>query len=383
MLYGVTFLICSGFVLATAYWLMAASLDGLAPVPAKVVASGPANPDGSVTLVDGRTVSAREYDIEARADRERRRAAAAAFRDSVLHALVTRGVLAILAVTPAAWVLCWFAAGRGLRPLHRMTAIARHIASTPTSDGLTARIALVGPQDEVHELADAFDGMLAKLDESFAAQRRFVANAAHELRTPLAIDRTVLEVALDNPATDAATLGHRLLITNQRQALVLDGLLALARAEQATLHMEPVDLAGAVRAALAAADESGLRTELSVEPAVVLGEPALLGLLVRNLVGNAIRYNVPGGWLAVSLVDGGDTVTLTVTNTGEQVPDAAVLFEPFRRGGAPRTDSASGSGLGLSIVRAVTLAHGGDVAASAREQGGLVVIVTLPSNDRR
>jgi signal transduction histidine kinase len=381
--YGLTFILCGAGLLAVAYALTGHALENVMPSPAKVIAIAPPNPDGSVHLEDGRTVSADEYRRELAEDQSRRQEAADTYRTGVLNAVLTRGFLGLAVVTPVALLLCWVTAGRALRPLRRMTGTVRRIAETPAPVGLATRIDITGPHDEVRELAVAFDAMLAKLDASFAAQRRFVANAAHELRTPLAIDRTVLEVSLDGPDPDIAGVRQRLLATNYRQSQMLDGLLALARAEQATLPLEPVDLAPVVLCEVSAAEGRGIKVETAVMPAVVSGEPTLLALLVRNLIGNGVKYNVPDGWLRVELARSGPDVLFTVANSGPVVVDSDVelLFVPFRRGGTDRTNATGGSGLGLSIVRAVTHAHRGSVSAVADDAGGLTVEVRLPALD--
>lgn len=158
---------------------------------------------------------------------------------------------------------------------------------------------------------------------------------------------------------------------------MLDGLLALARAEHQLPAPEPVELAALVEAEVAAADTAGLRVTRDLEPAVVDGEPTLLALLVRNLLHNAVRYNTPDGWLRVEVAARTGRAVLTVANSGPPVADVPRLFEPFRRGAGERTGSADGSGLGLSIVRAVARAHGGDVTAESGGDGGLTVRVVL------
>ena len=118
-------------------------------------------------------------------------------RDSALNTVLTQGAIALAVVSAAAIALGWLIAGRLLQPLHRITDTARRIAYAPAGgEALHERIALDGPDDEIKRLADTFDLMLARLDQSFDGQRRFIANASHELRTPLTLNRTLLEVAL-------------------------------------------------------------------------------------------------------------------------------------------------------------------------------------------
>jgi signal transduction histidine kinase len=275
----------------------------------------------------------------------------------------------------------WLMAGRTLRPLTEITATARRVADR----NLHERIGLSGPRDELRELADTFDDMLARLDASFDGQRRFVANASHELRTPLAVNRTLLEVAMGRPGAppELVDLGETLLEVNDRHERLIDGLLTLARSEQAVADPVPIDLAEVatrVHEQFASdARTAALSFDLGGTPAPTAGDPVLLERLAQNLVENAIRHNVEAGWVTVTTSSSVDHAVLTVANTGPVVPavEVARLFEPFRRL-TDRVGSAHGTGLGLSIVRSVARAHGGDVAAQPRAGGGLVVDVTLP-----
>ena len=304
-----------------------------------------------------------------------------------MDALLTQGGIALAVVSAAAIALGWLLAGRMLQPLHRVTDTARRITAAPAADrGLHERIALGGPADEVKELADTFDGMLARLDRAFDGQRRFIANASHELRTPLTVNRSLLEVALYRTEVPPETrlLGEALLETNTRQQQLLDGLLLLAHSEREVTERSYVDLADIVEHVAAQVAPGPVTVHTEPGEAPTSGNPALLERLVQNLVENGVRYNVPeGGWVRVASGPGPDgTVTVRVANTGPAVPpyDIPNLFEPFRRLGADRASVTSPSaGLGLSIVRAVARAHGGDVRAEPRDGGGLLVTATLPA----
>ncbi|MBU2669519.1 HAMP domain-containing protein [Actinoplanes bogorensis] len=302
-------------------------------------------------------------------------------RDETMSTLLSQGAVVLILVGAATIALGWLVAGRMLQPLQQITATARRIAEAPDADrGLHERIALTGPPDEIKELADTFDVMLARLDHSFDSQRRFIASASHELRTPLTLNRTLLEVAL---AHEAATeqvrqLGSTLLAINDRHGRLIDGLLLLAQSERPVVERSYVDLADIVDH-VAVSDSVKVLTE--PEEATVLGNPVLLERLVQNLVENGVRHNVgENGWVRVrtgTRLDG--WVVLEVSNSGPVIPryDVPGLFEPFHRYGAERLHSP-GAGLGLSIVRAVARAHGGDARADARDEGGLIVTVTLP-----
>ncbi|RIQ34866.1 sensor histidine kinase [Jiangella rhizosphaerae] len=311
-----------------------------------------------------------------------------ALQDAALDSLLTRGALALLAVGVVAAAAGWLVAGRALRPLVTITRTARRIARGGGARGLHERIALTGPDDEVKRLADTFDDMLEQLDRSFDGQRRFVANASHELRTPLALNRALVELAVTQPgaADETRRLGEALLAVNQRHERLIDGLLTLADSEHAVTDRSPVDLAevAAHVCRLAGPDAAlaGVRLRAGpLDPAPACGDPVLLERLAHNLVENAVRHNVAGGWLAVTTGTAPGGVRLTVENTGAEVPDYEVeaLFQPFRRLGDRRAGPDRGFGLGLSIVRAVARAHGGDATAAARPGGGLTVTVTLPA----
>ncbi|HEU4348811.1 MAG TPA: ATP-binding protein [Actinoplanes sp.] len=302
---------------------------------------------------------------------------AAETRDSALNTVLTQGGIALAVVSAAAIALGWLIAGRLLQPLHRITDTARRIAYAPAGgEGLHERIALAGPNDEIKRLADTFDLMLARLDQSFDGQRRFIANASHELRTPLTLNRTLLEVALspESVSPEVRQLGTTLLAINDRHARLIDGLLVLAQSERVVVERSYVDLADIVHHVAADAD-------LDVHEAPTLGDPVLLERLVQNLVENGRRHNVPdGGWVRVRTGAWDASVFLEVSNSGPLIPPYEVpsLFEPFRRLGADRVSGSAGAGLGLSIVRAVAHAHGGSARADARPEGGLIVTVTLP-----
>ena len=300
-------------------------------------------------------------------------------RDSALHTLLTQGGIALVVVSAAAIALGWLIAGRMLQPLHKITETAKRIADAPAA--LHERISLDGPQDEIKELADTFDVMLARLDDSFEGQRRFIASASHELRTPLTLNRTLLEVALTPPSVspEMRQLGTTLLEINDRHGRLIDGLLVLAQSEREVTERFYVDLADIVEHV---ASWSTFPLKVSAAPAAVVGNPVLLERLVQNLVENGVRYNAPSdGWVSVETgIRPDGAAILTVANTGPIIPRYEVpgLFEPFRRLGTERL-AAPGAGLGLSIVRAVARAHGGFVAAEPREGGGLIVTVTLPA----
>jgi signal transduction histidine kinase len=300
-------------------------------------------------------------------------------RRAALTTLFTQGGIALLLTLAAAAAIAWLIAGRALQPLQQITDTAARIAHD--GRGLHERIALEGPRDEVKRLADTFDQMLTRLDQSFDGQKRFVANASHELRTPLALNRALVELAITRPGAspDAQQLGEALLRVNERHERLIEGLLMLADSETELTQRANVDLADVAGHVLEMLPGNDLRLTRLLSPAPCTGDPVLLERLVQNLVENAFRHNVSPGWvrLETSTVDG--RARLVVSNSGLVVPkyELETIFLPFRRLGGERSSGNRGLGLGLSIVRAIATAHGGAVSAASRPGGGLIVTASL------
>jgi len=303
-------------------------------------------------------------------------------RSTLSGLLLVRYGLMLAALVVIAGGLAWLVAGRMLRPLRQITETARRI----TGEGLHERLALGGPADELTELGDTFDGMLARLEAAFTDQQLFAANAAHELRTPLAVMRAELDLLLTGPEPSPAEVREaaaRLRRTVLGAERLLERLLTLSRGILAPGDREPVALDQIARRGLAAVDEAADVQGLTIRPelgeARAYGDPWLLGELVGNLLDNAVKYNRPHGWIALDTRADGDHVVLEVSNSGQQLadPDLGGLLEPFRRADQPRIGNSSG--LGLSIVRAVVTAHAGELRLQALADGGLAVRVRLPA----
>jgi signal transduction histidine kinase len=380
LIYGGLFLLAGVVLLGVTYVLVSQQMRGNVLVAGRV---GPSElpvtpsplPPGAGPTVEFQTVA---------------RQVARDTRDSALQSLLTQGGIALGIVVVVAGGFGWLIAGRALQPLQRVTETARRIADAPAADrGLHERIGLKGPDDEIKNLADTFDVMLARLDNSFDGQRRFIANASHELRTPLTLNRALLEVAVHRrgASPEVRQLGETLLEINARHERLIDGLLLLARSENTIAERSYVDLADVAEHVVAQVPAGPVTVRAQAAEAPTTGSSVLLERLVQNLVENGVRHNVAeGGWVRVTTGTRPDgSVVLVVSNTGPVVPRYEVpgLFEPFRRLGADRLATAPGAGLGLSIVRAVARAHGGDVHAEPRDGGGLVVTVTLPGSERR
>jgi signal transduction histidine kinase len=304
-------------------------------------------------------------------------------RNEALHQLVVDYLLALAAMTIVSVATGWLLAGRALSPLRKITATAQRVSG----ENLGERIGLVGPADELKQLADTFDRMLGRLDSAFASQRHFVANSSHELRTPLAIMRTEVDVALADEDASVAELrgmGEAIRETIDRCERLIESLLVLARSEALTGREEPVDLAGLAADCItdmrARAEEAQIVMRLALEPAWARGEPRLLERMIANLIDNGIRHNILGGYLHVATSTTGATVRVVVQNGGAVISsaDAVALMEPFKR----VDRAATGFGLGLSIVRSVAAAHGGEAMLTAPPEGGVRIEITLPGTAR-
>jgi signal transduction histidine kinase len=299
------------------------------------------------------------------------------------HQLLVQSLIALAIMAVVSVGLGWLVAGRALRPLRTITTAARNISAS----NLHQRLALAGPDDELKELGDTFDALIARLDRSFQSQRQFVANASHELRTPLTLQHALLEAALLDPHQTLQGwrgAGARALAANQEQERLIAALLTLARSERGLSLREPFDLSVVAAEVLAGREadfaQRGLHLSANLDAAPTTGDPALAERLVANLVDNASRHNVRGGRVEVTTaVRGGDTV-LSVRNTGPIVAASEIdrLFEPFQRADVSRTSRDGGLGLGLSIVQAITVAHDATITAVAQPTGGLEIVVRFP-----
>lgn len=341
-------------------------------VVGRVVAALPQFPPGTFVEVNGELVDAS--------------AAATAIAAQGRQIVLVVGLIAFPLQVLAGAMLSWLLIGRTLRPLFTLTRTARLLSES----SLDRRIRLPGPRDEVADLSDTFDEMLDRLQAAFDAERRFVANASHELRTPLSVIRTEVEVTLADPEADIAQLremGEVVLEATEGANRLLTSLLVLARTQARGVSVrQEVDLAELVGPTLqvneAAIAERGLSVTVTAGPACVFGDPVLLGRLIGNLVENAVRHNVSGGWITVTTGRSNGDARLEVASSGPVIDASTVaeLFEPFRQGQRPRTGQR-GTGLGLSIVRAVVAAHHGMVDAAPVPDGGLRVRVRLPWAD--
>ena len=365
VVYGGLFLASGTGLLGLTYWLA----DTRFPVTGRRSGTGAAGPG----LPPGHQQAAA---LAAQAQAIAERAAA-------LHSLLAMSGIALAVMTVISVGLGWLVAGRMLRPLQMITATARRISAR----NLHERLAMTGPDDELKELSDTFDGLLGRLERAFDAQRQFVANASHELRTPLARQRAFIEVALDDAGRTVDSLEKacaRVLLASEQQERLIDALLTLTQSQRGLQLREPVDLAVVVGDVLQTrqpeAQGRGLRVNARLAEAPFLGDARLAERLAVNLVANAIVHNIPGGWIEIATGMSGGSAILSVANTGPVIPPAEVqrLFQPFTRLGADRIGGHNGVGLGLSIAKAIADAHDAQLSAHARPGGGLEIQARFP-----
>lgn len=291
-------------------------------------------------------------------------------REFILNQVAGITLLVFAALFVLSLAVGWFTAGRALKPLTRITAVAQEIEATD----LTRRIGLSGPPDELTRMAGTFDAMLDRLDRAFRAQRDLLAQTSHDLRTPLAVIRSNVEVTLDDPeatVNDWRETGELVSRASDQMGRMVEELLAVARLEVDEVVMVELDLsdvAGVVAEDWAARLEAaGVSIELDAHPAVVEGDRATLDRAVGNLVENALRMSPKGSTirLGTGLVDG--WAYFAVADRGPGIDPAVV------------EGAGDGRGLGLPIVREVARLHHGRLTSDDRAEGGAVIVVWIPT----
>ena len=372
LLYGGLFLACGGALLAITYLLVDRTFPNV-----NEMSLGSGGPQTGGATPGGRP--SRPLSLAA--------TAALDAQHADLHRLLVVSAIALAVMVVVSLALGWVVAGRVLRPLRTITATTRQISE----DNLHQRLALEGPPDELKDLSDTIDGLLARLDTAFEAQRRFAANVSHELRTPLTVGRTLLEMILGDPDANVESFRavcQDVLEAGDQQEQLIEALLILARSQRVLDRRQPLDLAviaaEVARAREPAATAEGLCLDVSVQSAPVSGDPHLIQRLVSNLVDNALHHNLPGGNVQVLVDTQARQARLKVTNTGPHVPPDQVsrLLEPFQRMATDRASHHDGLGLGLSIVAAVADSHHATLHAHPRTDGGLDIQVTFPAVTR-
>lgn len=292
---------------------------------------------------------------------------------------------ALLVLFAISLVVGWVVAGHVLKPIDRITSVAKEIQATD----LSRRIELGGPPDELRELADTFDAMLGRIDEAFESQRQFIHEASHELRNPLAVIRTNLDVTLSDPDATDEDLRHTLEVvqrSSQRMNRLVDDLLIYARQGALSLERQQIDVGELVHEAAeefrAPAGAAGIGVIDESEPGLVVdGDRHALRRSLANLLANAVRLSPPGTTIRVRAGAEAPWVWMSVEDQGPGIAaeDHERVFQRFWRGD-PREGRTEGrSGLGLTIVRQVAEAHGGQVKLASEPGQGAAFAIWLPA----
>lgn len=296
---------------------------------------------------------------------------------------------AFLVAVPIALLLiglgAWAISGRALRPIAKLDAAARRV----TAEGLDQRIAGAGEDSEFQQLIEVFNGMLARLERSFEQTRRFSADAAHELKTPLAILQGQLERAINSAEAGSPLQGELTSILDEvrRLSTISRKLLLLSQADagRLRLHREPFPLSEALTNLVE--DTQMLAPSLRVTAdiaadIVVSADGSLLQQALHNLISNAIKYNVAAGWIRISARKSGQKIEIQVANASQGIPAAerSRLFERFYRADPARSRQIEGVGLGLALSREIARAHGGELVFAVGEDQSVNFSLTLPQS---
>jgi heavy metal sensor kinase len=277
----------------------------------------------------------------------------------------------------------WGIAGSSLHSIRRLTTSIGNV----TASGLEQRVPIGATDVEFVELIQVFNQMLERLERSFRQASRFSADAAHELKTPLAILQGELERTLQQaePGSEVQQGLSNLLDEVRRLSGIVRKLLllSLADAGQMNLHRVEVDLSGLLIEMLEDIELLAPHLETQTEIADglrVQGDRDLLIQVLQNLISNAIKYNLPNGWIRIEAHRQGATVSITISNCSKEIPvsDRNRIFDRFHRGDPARTRQVEGIGLGLSLAREIARAHGGDLTLVSTLSGQTAFTLALP-----
>ncbi|MFA5055245.1 MAG: HAMP domain-containing sensor histidine kinase [Dehalococcoidia bacterium] len=306
-------------------------------------------------------------------------------RESQLGLLRNYSIVGISCLVVLGGASIYLLSRKMLKPVDRVSSLAERISST----NLKERINYAGPDDEIKRLADTFDGMLSRLENSFESQKQFVQDASHELRTPIAIAQTNIEVLeMDNKATikDYERLKNILKMSLERMSALSEKLLLLSESEQIHTNWSTLDLAPLLNEIAeefkTRFDEKNIKLELeSIDESVpVSGDAFHLKQVFVNLIDNAVKYGNPGGEVKISTRSDDGHVIIEIKDNGIGISqtDQQRIFERFYRVDKSRSRAQGGSGLGLAIVKKIVEEHGGTVSVESAPGEGSAFRVVLP-----
>lgn len=296
-----------------------------------------------------------------------------------------KGWLITVAVTIVSAAIAYFVSGQALKPLRKLSQQAEKIDQDSISDIRLNEDTV----KEFRQLSVSVNLMLDRLSESFAMQRQFSGNAAHELRTPLAIMQTKLELFAaehKNLEGDTAELVRSQAEQLDRLSKLVHTLLEMSNLSSVP-RSERIELAPLVEEIITdltpLASQNDITMEQDCDNVVITGSDALIYRLVFNLIENAVKYNRRGGSVSVSVHKENNVVVVRVSDTGCGIPEEyrESIFQPFFRVDKSRSRQMGGVGLGLALVHEIAVLHGGSVRAEPGNKVGTVFIVTLPAGD--
>ena len=368
LIYSVLLFGLGAVAVGAIYWGLARNLDE-SPL-SQSVAVERLDPDGVVAPTEEQALREVFSAVEMQAN------------ERAMHTLRDFSLIALAVLFGVSMVVGWFLAGHVLKPVGRITAVARRISATD----LSQRIALQGPPDELRRLADTFDDMLDRLDRSFDAQRRFVEDASHELRNPLAVIRSNVDTTLADP--DATVEDYRFVAEQVNRSVdrisrVMDDLVTFARHETRPQHLSLVDLGELAHQATAefdgyAANHDVRLTHAASAGLLALGDAGSLRQALANLLSNALSVAPAGSEVRITAGGEGAWVWVAVEDQGAGIPEAEQerVFQRFQRG---RQASVDGRGLGLAIVRQIAESHRGEARLTSAEGIGSTFTILLPA----
>lgn len=343
-----------GAILGVVYYFLRRSLRRL-----------PLVVDSRIIEFNGRPVRLTQVDLD------RAQLIEQAFTRQALSNLADYSLVALIVLFLLSLVVGWVIAGRALKPVASITAVARDIQASD----LSRRIGFQGPEDELGRLASTFDEMLDRLESAFSTQRRFLANTSHDLRTPLAVIRSNVDVLIDDPGAtieDWREAGSIIQRNAGRMGDMIEDLLAAARLEVRAAVSVDVDLASIVAETAeevrVRAEERSVSIAANPEPAVVHGVPHSIRRALSNLVDNALKVAPEDSTVAIASGCTEGWGWMAVADEGPGI-DPSV------------TEGRNGRGLGLAIVRQIAEAHRGELAAHAGDHGGTTVVVWIPAGE--
>jgi signal transduction histidine kinase len=364
--------------------LAAVALAGVYVGVSRALASQPVSRDASVSVVERREEGGGTV-LDVRVERLELEQFEGAVNDRALAQLRLYSLAALAGLFVLSVLAGWLLAGRALRPVGRITRVAQEIQA----GDLSRRIGLRGPRDEIRELGETFDAMLGRLEKAFATERRLIHEVSHELRNPLAVLRTSIDVALADDGASAGDLRETLTTaqrTTSRLSRLVDDLFAVARREAEALRDEAVDIGALAFEVITELRVVASQRGLTIDPILpcgilVIGDALGLRRALANLLDNAVRLAPLGTSVRVTAGSQDGRIFIAVADEGPGIAedDQELVFRPHWHGRDGQTPGEGRSGLGLAIARQIAEAHRGTITLVSRPGVGSTFTLWLPA----